>query len=285
MAGLLDYLRDAAQGASNSAASTVSGPVDLINMGLLSMGLPMPENPFGGSQWMRERGLTRQPENFYAGLVGESVGNVLPIVAAAKAPQIAQGLLQAGDNLRAPTPVNTATGRQSGAILARPDGSDMRLFHGTRKAFDEFDDIGAARARVSGSPGGVHWFSDNPEVATGYAMSRQTRGAAPNVRSVIADLKNPLEVDARGKWYQSIEVPAEWMKRWQPDRYKFIEAELGKGATWTVKTDDLAAMARQWGHDGIVIKNVVDPGQMRRRAPATTVGVFNTDAVKPFFGR
>jgi hypothetical protein len=156
--GLLDYLRDAAQGASNSAASTVSGPVDLINMGLLSMGLPMPANPFGGSQWMRERGLTRQPENFYAGLAGESVGNVLPIVAAAKAPQIAQGLLQAGDNLRAPTPMNSATRGQAGAIV----------YHGSPHKFDAFDSSKIGKGEGAQAYGHGLYFAGNPSVASSY---------------------------------------------------------------------------------------------------------------------
>ncbi len=158
MAGLLDYLRDAAQGASNSAASTVSGPVDLINMGLLSMGLPMPANPFGGSQWMRERGLTRQPENFYAGLAGESVGNVLPIVAAAKAPQIAQGLLQAGENLRAPTPMNAATRGQAGAIV----------YHGSPHKFDRFDSSKIGTGEGAQAYGHGLYLAEAKDVARGY---------------------------------------------------------------------------------------------------------------------
>jgi hypothetical protein len=115
MNGLLDFV----QGASNAAAGAIAGPVDLINMGLLGVGLPMPQSPFGGSQWMRERGLMRDPQNRTAGLLGESVGGVLPIIAAARAPQIAAGLLQAGDNLRAPTPMNVATRGQGGALYFR----------------------------------------------------------------------------------------------------------------------------------------------------------------------
>jgi hypothetical protein len=38
--GLLDYIRDVAQGASNSVASNVSGPVDLLAWGLRKAGLP-----------------------------------------------------------------------------------------------------------------------------------------------------------------------------------------------------------------------------------------------------
>jgi hypothetical protein len=110
MAGLLDFL----QGASNAAASNISGPVDLLGMGLRGIGVPVPQNAFLSSQWMRERGLTREPQNRMAGLLGEAAGMSLPIVAAAKAPQIAQGLLQMGDNLAAPNPINTATRKQAG---------------------------------------------------------------------------------------------------------------------------------------------------------------------------
>lgn len=115
MAGLLDFI----QGASNAAASNVAGPVDLINAGLLGLGLPMPAAPFGGTQWMRDKGLIRDPQNRMIGLLGEAAGMSLPIVAAAKAPQIAQGLLTMADNARAPTPMNTATHGQGGALYFR----------------------------------------------------------------------------------------------------------------------------------------------------------------------
>lgn len=118
MAGLLDYL----QAASNAAASNVSGPIDLINSGLRFAGLPMPAAPFGGSQWMQDRGLTRQVDDPYARVTGETLGLIGPMVAAAKAPQIAQGLLRMGDNLRAPTPYNTAARGQGGVFLAHTPG-------------------------------------------------------------------------------------------------------------------------------------------------------------------
>jgi hypothetical protein len=93
MQGLLDFL----QGASNSAASNVSAPVDGLAWLLRKAGLPIPANPVGGSDWMAEKGLTAQPKNRNMGLLGEAIGGVAPIVAAAKAPQIAKGLLALDD--------------------------------------------------------------------------------------------------------------------------------------------------------------------------------------------
>ena len=90
---LLDFL----QGASNSAASTVSAPVDGLAWLLRKAGLKIPENALGGSDWMAQQGLTREPQNKLAGILGDSIGGVLPFAASAKAPQIAHGLLKVGN--------------------------------------------------------------------------------------------------------------------------------------------------------------------------------------------
>lgn len=105
MAGLLDFI----QGASNAAASNVSAPVDGLAWLLRKAGVPIPDAPMGGSDWMAQKGLTR-PADGMAGLLGEASGGLAPILAAAKAPQIARGLLQAGDNLAAPSTLNKQTG-------------------------------------------------------------------------------------------------------------------------------------------------------------------------------
>lgn len=94
---LASLLRDFAQGASNSAASNVAIPVDAIAWLLRKSGVNVPPNPVMGSDWMAEKGLTREPKNKLAGLVGDMAGMVAPFAAAAKAPQIAKGLLAAGE--------------------------------------------------------------------------------------------------------------------------------------------------------------------------------------------
>jgi hypothetical protein len=103
--GLLDFL----QGASNSVASNVSAPVDGLAWLLRKAGVPI-QNPVGGSDWMAQKGLTVQPQNKVAGLLGEAFGGVAPMVAAAKAPQIAAGLLQAGANAVAPQVLRKESG-------------------------------------------------------------------------------------------------------------------------------------------------------------------------------
>src|SRR4030095_10514240 len=105
-------LVSALQGASNAAASNVSAPIDLINAGLGKVGLGS-EEPLLGSAWMKRQGLTADPESEGWGLVGETAGNIIPIAASAKAPQIASALRKGAENIAVPT---SAANLQRGAI-------------------------------------------------------------------------------------------------------------------------------------------------------------------------
>ena len=109
MAGLLDFL----QSASNTAASNLSAPVDGINWLLKKVGVPVSNAPYGGSDWMAQQGLTKPVAQSAASLAGETMGLLAPMAAAAKAPQIARGLLQGADNLAAPSVLN----KQAGAVI------------------------------------------------------------------------------------------------------------------------------------------------------------------------
>ena len=149
MAGLLDFI----QGASNAAASNVSAPVDGIAWLLRKAGVPIPDAPVGGSDWMAQKGLTK-PANGMAGLLGETAGGLAPILAAAKAPQIAQGLLKAGDNLAAPRTLNP----QTGAIV----------WHGSPHKFSMFDSSKIGTGEGAQAYGHGLYLAESPAVADGY---------------------------------------------------------------------------------------------------------------------
>lgn len=103
---LIDFM----QGASNAAASNVSAPVDGLAWLLSKAGVNVGNAPVGGSDWMRAKGLTIEPQNRLAGILGESLGGVAPMLAAAKAPQIARGLLQGAENLASPHALSKQAG-------------------------------------------------------------------------------------------------------------------------------------------------------------------------------
>jgi len=106
MAGLLDFL----QSASNTAADTVAAPVDLLAWALRKAGVPVPQNAIGGSEWLKQQGLKRDVPQSAASLAGETVSLLSPMVAAAKAPQIAKGLLQVEANSAAPSLLRSEAG-------------------------------------------------------------------------------------------------------------------------------------------------------------------------------
>jgi hypothetical protein len=83
----------------------------------------MPDAPMGGSDWMRNNGLMQEPKERMAGLLGEGIGSALPTVIAGKAPQIAGGLLQMGDNLAAPRTLHS----QSGTLLIHGSNSGQPI--------------------------------------------------------------------------------------------------------------------------------------------------------------
>lgn len=122
MAGLLDFL----QAASNSAAGTVTAPVDGIAWLLRKAGIPVGE-PVGGSDWAKRQGLMRDVPQSAASVAGETFGLLSPVVAAAKAPQIAKGLLQMSENAAAPRTLSGQSGvmRMADGRLSRAEFDEM----------------------------------------------------------------------------------------------------------------------------------------------------------------
>jgi hypothetical protein len=110
---IIKGLRDFGQSASNTVAETVSMPVDMIAAGLRYGGLPIPSDPMGGSEWMRKRGLTVDVDPGIAKTAGEAAGLIVPMVGAAKAPQIASGMNQMARNAAIPATMS----KQSGALF------------------------------------------------------------------------------------------------------------------------------------------------------------------------
>ena len=84
---------DALQSASNAVAGMASFPVDAITWALRKGGVDI-KNPVGGSDWMADKGLTKEvPQSAYS-LAGETVGNLLPF---ASGPKTAAAVARAGE--------------------------------------------------------------------------------------------------------------------------------------------------------------------------------------------
>ena len=148
-------LMELLQAASNAVAGNVSGPVDLIAMGLRKAGVPVPEDAFLSSQWLAERGLTRDVPMGPARIAGETLGMAGPAVLAAKAPQVASALNQGAANLAAPRTLNP----QTGAIV----------WHGSPHKFDRFDSSKIGTGEGAQAYGHGLYLAESPQVAGSYS--------------------------------------------------------------------------------------------------------------------
>lgn len=153
---------------------------------------------------MAQKGLTQQPKNALAGLLGESVGGVLPLGVAAKAPQIARGLLSMEQNALAPSTM--ANQGQRGVLLYRgtPEldnwsagtkvvdeaGKPKVLYHGTKS------DVADFRPSSGGEYGRGIYFTDDPNTAAKYAAFAEGEGG-DNVVPAYLKMTRPLEVSSR----------------------------------------------------------------------------------------
>ena len=100
--------------------------------------------------------------------------------------------------------------------------------------------------------------SSSPDTASTYAMNpwlqTQGRPSAPNVAPLDFRFSNPYVHDAKGRNY----------------------LDVGNGAS----TDDLALAAAEKGHDGLIIRNVVDnPTPDGSVAPQTTIAALRRGTV------
>lgn len=153
MAGYSDLLIDALRGASNAVASNVSAPVDAIAWGLNKAGVPVKE-PVGGSDWMKRMGLTVEPGNRAAGLVGETIGNIAPMAIGAKAEQIASALRKGGENLATARTLHP----EQGAVV----------WHGSPHQFDKFDSSKIGTGEGAQVYGHGIYVAESPDVARTY---------------------------------------------------------------------------------------------------------------------
>jgi hypothetical protein len=103
---------------------------------------------------MAKQGLTREVKPGPANAAGETLGLLGPMVAAAKAPQVAAGLLKMGENAAIPRQLNP----QTGAIV----------YHGSPHKFDKFDSSKIGTGEGAQAYGHGLYLAESPTVATGY---------------------------------------------------------------------------------------------------------------------
>jgi hypothetical protein len=254
---LLDFL----QSASNAAAGNVSGPVDLVSTLLNKLGVPV-QNPVGGSEWMKQKGLMRDVPQSPSSLAGETMGLLAPIGVAAKAPQIASGLLKAQENAAIPRQMNP----QMGAIV----------YHGSPHKFDKFDSSKIGTGEGNQAYGHGLYLAEEQSVAKGYADNLAMRSSGKSVAELKADIKHiedTMQGPLRAQALHEARAQLEMAKRGQgktPNLYKvdLPDEAIAKMLDWdkplSQQAPEVQAAVQRLGIKGTIPRDTTWGGPAER---------------------
>ena len=259
--GLLDQAHSFAQGASNGVAGSLTGPVDGLAWLLRKAGVPVPQAPLGGSDWMRNVGLMQEPKERMAGLLGEGIGSALPTVIAGKAPQIAGGLLQIERNAMAPRTLNP----QTGAVLADYRGQHTAPMKGEGSA--PLNDLKGVYPDDIYSPNGPRYYGDSggsPSDSRAVALMQQARGK-PNMpvtmyRAVPYEktaAEQAAKIDQQLKQYMSRgTVPRDaalsgsaWYENAERMRDKLLQLSQDQPARLAINNGDWVTLSKEYAKE------------------------------------
>ncbi len=147
---------------------------------------------------------------------------------------------------------------------AMPDALEVEAFHGTPDGgFTEFQD----------SPNGI-FFSNKRDVAEGYTYKRGawlSKGKNPKVISSKLRMQNPLVIDAMGARYNNIPFPGREYKR----------TTFGNIPQDAISVEQATKLAFDAGHDGIVIKDVMDGSTSDDKTRSTIYAVRSPAQISP----
>ena len=115
---------------------------------------------------------------------------------------------------------------------------------------------GVSRDQFAGAADQPVWLSSSPDVASSYAGSYPF-DPSPSVYPADLEFRNPMTFDAQGGGWGELNVGGKYMD-----------------------SDELAALARSRGHDGLIMKNVVDGPDGVGVPQATTYAALRRNTVR-----
>jgi hypothetical protein len=143
------------------------------------------------------------------------------------------------------------------------NGNPLVVYHGTpsKTAIDSFN----------ADNGGVFFTSDEKTAGeyTGARGMWQSRSTG-SVQSAYLAMKNPLIIDALGKRHDNIPVP--W-QQWKPKVYGNLPANA-------VSVEKALDYAKRNGHDGLIVRNVVDSARTDGKRASDVFAVVAADQIK-----
>jgi len=118
-------------------------------------------------------------------------------------------------------------------------GKPTRVYHGTPKTFEQF---ATEHADPNGLYGPGFYFTENPQIASGYAAQKgvpRSRSASPNVRPAYLDIIKPFDADAQ--------VNPKELAAKLAQLAETLPRGGHEGAGMAGLAQDIAKMAGEWG--------------------------------------
>jgi hypothetical protein len=147
------------------------------------------------------------------------------------------------------------------------DGKPRVVYHGAPA------DGGIAEFKMDG---GAAYFTSDRKVAEGYTARRGLWASQPTGDVIAAhlSLQNPLVVDALGKRNDNIPVP--WQE-WKPKTFGNLPRDA-------VNMGKLVEYAKAQGHDGVIVRNLVDTADAQDRRKSDVFAAFAPAQIKSATG-
>lgn len=160
------------------------------------------------------------------------------------------------------------------------EGNPLTVYHGGAGDVTAFDASKGKKteANTTGASFGDTSFTDNPALASSYAMRAGRTGA--NVIPAHLSMQNPYIIDNAGSHWKALPAPAE-MTYFSPKYGQNITAKKGD----MIDINQLSRWARENGHDGLIVKNVSDPAYRKdeKLGPTNTYITFEPTQAKSIF--
>jgi len=180
------------------------------------------------------------------------------------------------------------------------EGKPLVVYHGTKADFEQFDPQAANSSSMTGVPEGVISLSSSPEAASSYAGRFDEQGwKSPEKEAEGQRLWDAGKVREASQYmqenYGTIRTTFEDRGRVLPV-YVAMKNPLvidAGGASWkavpwrgsTVRTNDILLYAKNQGHDGVIIRNVIDQAAgSKTAAPADSIFAFRPEQIKSAIG-
>jgi hypothetical protein len=139
------------------------------------------------------------------------------------------------------------------------NGEPRVVYHGTAREFDVFD-----------SRSGLNFFSSDNQVASGYKEKHRDSGTG-RVVQVFLNIRRPFMVDANGDYYAGLDVnltDAQLNELGLGDETGIDPAMIAHAALFRVSQGNK--------YDGVIVDNVIDPGDSEDSELISTVYVMAT---------